>query len=217
MAIGWFATLCLSVLRCACLTGHPAASMIGRAILIAAVVIAVRRRPGMSRRAGGRQAAGTTMGVAQLGDLVAQLAPALERVGDVGVERHRADLVVLVVHARVHRAALVVRGLPRTGRRAGARGTAERLIQCEVSRGGCGEYRARGARVSRARAAVSTLSQGARSRPCLAGAVSFTIGISATLNRARSAERRARFGRRCFGRLVLLVESVGLARARGGC
>ena len=50
------------------------------------------------------------VGVAgKLGDLIAQLAPALERVRHIAVERDRSDLVALAMHTQVHRAAVVIR------------------------------------------------------------------------------------------------------------
>lgn len=67
--------------------------------------------------------------VGEIRDLVALLAPGLQRVGDVAVEPDGAQLVALAVHAQVHRAALGCLSVPgRTGRLGGcaARGSAGR-------------------------------------------------------------------------------------------
>lgn len=100
--------VCRSVWGCAWVSGMPAASMIGRTILITAVVDSC---PPASGKLPSRAAAelGKQQRVAgELGDSFAGVAPLVEGGGDVGVERDRSDLVSLAVHAEIHRPAVVV-------------------------------------------------------------------------------------------------------------
>ena len=67
--------------------------MIGRTILITAVIDGCPSASGNEAVAPAPAKPGEQKWVGQLGDLIAQLPPALECVDDVCVERHRAERV----------------------------------------------------------------------------------------------------------------------------